>query len=176
MRKIITLLLLSVGLILPLLAGVAPSREMKGMRKGKTTLSPTSLEAPLAPIAQPEQIATHTEKTDLVKATKTQTAPQTKSVSKGNKASKNVTKIGIGAVKNLFKSAHNLKSSFKQKGSNQFLRIAITIFLFVLFIFLIAMLIGVIFDDIFILFYIALICLLLWTLLFIIGNLGLKKR
>lgn len=77
-------------------------------------------------------------------------------------------------IKNLWKARKILKQNSANKG---FIRISITIFVFLTLLFLIGMFIGtLIYLDTKLLFFIALILLLLWILLFLLGNLGIRKR
>jgi Flp pilus assembly protein TadB len=80
--------------------------------------------------------------------------------------------LGHFSLKNMWQSGKSLKNSHQ----SQFIQISITIFLFVTLLLLIGIMIGVLVDNLFIIFYIALGLLLVWTLLFMIGSLGLKKR
>jgi hypothetical protein len=80
--------------------------------------------------------------------------------------------LGTFSLRNIWQAGKALKS-YKQSG---FLQISITIFIFVVILLLIAMLLGVILNDLFIIFYIATALLLVWLLLFMLGNLGIKKR
>jgi|GEM_PF-6326691 len=85
---------------------------------------------------------------------------------------------GWAAKKNLIKNAWKAGKLMKQHaGKKGFIRISITIFVFLTLLFLIGMFIGtLIYLDTKLLFFIALALLLLWVLLFVLGNLGIRKR
>lgn len=162
-------------------AGTTPGQETslrRSLRKSAGTVN--TVETAVAPIAS-----------ELPNTVSTQSAAPSSSVRLSGKevsgsgmnamaskssASKVKTRDGKGlgqfSLRNLWQAGKSLKS-YKQSG---FIQISITIFLFIVILLLIGMLLGVILNDLFIIFYIATAVLLVWILLFMLGNLGIKKR
>jgi Flp pilus assembly protein TadB len=180
MMKTITLsiivLLCSVGF---LIAGTTPGQESslkRNFRKSTGTISTVEVAASPEATASNNLNASSTSK--IANANSTQSGNKLQSLAHKSSVNKSKGKFfngkGLGkfSLKNLWQAGKALKS-YKQSG---FFQLSITIFLFVIILLLIGMLLGVILNDLFIIFYIATALLLIWVLLFILGNLGIKKR
>lgn len=183
MKNIYLILILFAGITGTLMAGTTPGQETSRKRLFQKTPvtgeSMTQVEAPaFASPVQESKTPEHIQRN---------TAPVSASASASAASEKNKDQVLAGknrtggklgqilsaiSLKNMIHSGKSLKSHSKIT----FLRISVTIFLFLLFLFLIAMLLGVLLNDLYVLFYIAMVLILLWILIFLLGNLGIKKR
>ncbi len=172
----IIIMLCSVGF---LIAGTTPGQESslkRNFRKSTGTIS--TVEVAAAPEASPSAGVIASSDSKSVNANSTLSGNNLKSLAQESDITKSKGKLfngkGLGnfSLKNIWQAGKSLKSH-KQSG---FLQISITIFIFVVILLLIGMLLGVILNDLFIIFYIATAILLIWVLLFMLGNLGIKKR
>jgi len=175
MKQILLTLIFTSGIILPGFAGITPGQETSRKKfSPKTTSIPggsSELEAPATTGFEQQKI-----NYNAASASKSDAGLHSNNLSA--KASKIAThrtgqKLNGFSLKNMFQAGKFLKKH--AKGS--FIRISVTIFLFLLLLFLIGMFIGtLIYTQTSLLFFIGLILLLLWILLFLLGNLGIKKR
>jgi hypothetical protein len=180
MKKYISLTLIllicSVGF---LIAGTTPGQESslkRNFRKSTGTIS--AVEVVASPEASTSIRINASSDSKMVNPNSTLDGNNLKSLAHKSTVTKSKGKLfngkGLGtfSLRNIWQAGKALKS-YKQSG---FLQISITIFIFVVILLLIAMLLGVILNDLFIIFYIATALLLVWLLLFMLGNLGIKKR
>lgn len=163
-------------------AGTTPGQETGMMKRNlkRNHIQTTPMEQATAPIANhAETIATDAQSALNASSQKTTTTISGSALS--GKAARNQVKmsqsksgkdLGRFSLRNIWQAGKFLKSH-KQNG---FIQISITVFLFVVILLLIGMMLGVILNNLFILFYIALALLLLWVLIFMLGNLGIKRR
>jgi Flp pilus assembly protein TadB len=172
----IILMLCTVGF---LLAGTTPGQESslkRNFRKSTGTIS--TVEVAASPDAGPSAGVKASTDSKIVNSNSTTSGNNLQSLAHKSNVTKSKGKLfngqGLGkfSFKNLWQAGKAMKS-YKQSG---FLQISITIFLFVVILLLIGMLLGVILNDLFIIFYIATALLLIWVLFFMLGNLGIKKR
>lgn len=175
----ICILFCSVGF---LIAGTTPGQETslrRSLRKAAGTIN--TVETSTAPLASelPNAVQPKTESqpTSVMSSGKSVSGASLNTLANKSVHSKEKIKSGKGlgqfSLRNLWQAGKALKSYNKQSG---FIQISITIFLFIVILLLIGMLLGVILNDLFIIFYIATALLLIWILLFMLGNLGIKKR
>lgn len=163
-------------------AGTTPGQETGLMKRNlrRNAIQSTPIELAETPVAQQKPAVTFEAPTKVNLLENKTNVSASGSAFSGN-ASKNPVKLsssksgkGLGgfSLRNMWQ-AGKLFNSHKQTG---FIQISITVFLFVVILLLIGMMLGVILNNLFILFYIALALLLLWVLIFMLGNLGLKRR
>lgn len=163
-------------------AGTTPGQETGLMKRNqkRNHIQTNPMEEASSPIAnQAEPKAT--ESLAAVNSAANKTSASASGASLSGKAARNQVKmsqtksgkdLGRFSLRNIWQAGKFLKSHQK----NGFIQISITVFLFVVILLLIGMMLGVILNNLFILFYIALALLLLWVLIFMLGNLGIKRR
>lgn len=174
--KNIYVFVILIAVFTSLSAGLAPGLDMSKKKvivknqpiESALATPEVAAEAPIADLKSPVSANTHQKAA----------SHKHQELAKGYAVVSGKSVNGLAAKGNVIKNLWNARKLLKQHSTQKgFIRISITIFVFLTLLFLIGMFIGtLIYLDTKLLFFIALVLLLLWVLLFLLGNLGIRKR